>query len=75
MSETVETNGLTFDAVVKELFNRKHAERPGWKEQGKYVCIMPGMQHIWQIMTIPNPNAGNWLPLAEDFCATDWTVS
>jgi hypothetical protein len=45
--------------------------RKAWDE-GKYLALMPHMLYVWQVTKMPNPAAGNWLPLLEDLLADDW---
>jgi hypothetical protein len=32
------------------------------------------MQYIWKVSIIPNPAAGNWLPMMDDLLGSDWEV-
>lgn len=58
-----------------ELLNKgEFVTRTAWKAEEKYLCFMPGMQSIWQILTKPNPTAGNWLPFVADFMAQDFEL-
>lgn len=65
---------MTFQEALKAMLERKQVARSAWDGIGEYIVVMPGMQHVWKIMTQPNPNAGNWLPLVEDMLSTDWQI-
>lgn len=65
---------MLFEEALKEIVKGKYLARSGWDATGEYVVLMPGMQYIWKILTQPNPNAGNWLPLIDDLTASDWKV-
>jgi hypothetical protein len=65
---------MLFEEALKELVSGKYAARGAWDNTGEYVVLLPGMQYVWKIMTLPNPNAGNWLPLVADLQADDWKV-
>jgi hypothetical protein len=65
---------MQFMEAVSNLENGKYVARGAWDHSGEYIVLMPGMQYIWKIMTIPNPNAGNWIPLMSDIMADDWKV-
>ena len=65
---------MKFVEALEALQDRKFVARESWNESGEYICLMPGMQSIWKILTLPNPNAGNWLPLMNDLLADDWKV-
>jgi Protein of unknown function (DUF2829) len=66
---------MDFTEALKELMKGKYAAREAWSVKGEYVVLLPKMQYIWKILTQPNPNAGNWLPLLEDLLAEDWVVA
>lgn len=63
---------MLFMDALKELHEGKYVSRAAWDKSGEYCVLLPGMQYLWKIMTIPNPNAGNWLPLISDLEADDW---
>ena len=65
---------MLFQDAINALMEGQFVARESWNEAGDYLVLMPGMQSIWRILTKPNPNAGNWLPLMEDFIADDWKV-
>ncbi len=62
---------MNFTEALQQLVDQKYVQREAWTD-GSYLALMPGMQTVWKIQTVPNPNAGNWLPLVEDMLATDW---
>lgn len=63
---------MQFNEMLLSLHAGQYAARAGWTTE--YICVMPGMQHIWQIKTQPSANAGNWLPSVEDLLASDWSI-
>lgn len=65
---------MLFSEALEELAEGKYVQRPGWKMSGEYIVLMPGMQYIWKILTQPNPNAGNWMPLMADMLADDYEM-
>lgn len=65
---------MLFNDALKALLDGKYVMRNAWKQTGEYVILLPGMQYIWKILTKPNSNAGNWLPLIVDLMADDWEV-
>ena len=65
---------MLFLDALKALQEGKYVARAEWKDAGKYLVFMPGMMAVWQILTQPNPNAGNYLFLMDDFLASDWEV-
>lgn len=65
---------MLFTEALKALTEGKFAARTEWECNGEYVVLLPGMPYLWKIMTQPNPNAGNWLPLLADLEANDWNV-
>jgi hypothetical protein len=65
---------MLFQEAMTELLAGRYMARTAWDQTCEYVCLMPGMNTIWKILTIPGPNAGNWLPLIQDLIADDWKV-
>ena len=65
---------MLFTEVLEHLQKGAYAARHKWSTTNEYVALLPGMQYIWKILTVPNPSAGNWLPLVEDLQADDWKV-
>ena len=63
---------MLFQDALKLLLDGKYVSRNAWDVSGEYCVLLPGMQYIWKILTQPNPNAGNWLPLISDLLADDW---
>lgn len=62
------------EAVGSMVDDNSYVQRETWEKDSKYLCRMPGIPHVWQILTAPNPNAATWLPLVDDFLATDWKI-
>lgn len=46
--------------------------RSAWPTAEGYLKILPGMKHVWKIVLLPNPNAGNFIFSIEDFLSDDW---
>jgi hypothetical protein len=65
---------MKFTDALEALMAGKYVARAAWDATGEYVVLLPGMLYIWKILTQPNPNAGNWLPLVADLNADDWKV-
>jgi hypothetical protein len=65
---------MLFTDALKQLLEGNYVQRATWAEAGQYIVLMPNMNHIWQILVKPNPNAGNWLPSIADFNADDWEL-
>jgi hypothetical protein len=63
---------MNFSEAVKEMMNGHLVSRDAYDKTGEYYTILPGMHYVWKIAHIPNPAAGNWLPLVEDLLAMDW---
>lgn len=63
---------MNFMEALQQLQFRKFVKRPGWTDG--YICFMPEMKSLWKIIIVPQPNAGNWMPLVEDFLAQDWEI-
>src|SRR5580700_11820730 len=71
---TIRRCKMKFSEAVENLVQGKYLTRPEWQKTGEYVALMPGMPHIWKILTQPAPNAGNWLHTLVDLLAEDWLV-
>lgn len=65
---------MKFAEALQGMLDGKYMGRPAWQAEAKYCVIMPGMEFIWLIQTIPNPNAGVWMAKVEDMLADDWVV-
>ena len=65
---------MKFTEALEQLEKGEFIARPSWEEEGKYIVHMPGMASLWMITQRPNPNAGNWLPLVQDFLADDFEI-
>ena len=65
---------MLFQDALNALLEGKYVTRNAWDATGEYVVLLPSMQYIWKILTQPNPNAGNWLPLVSDLLADDWKI-
>lgn len=63
---------MKFVEALDALLEGKYVQRKEWRNIGEYIVLMPGMSHIWKIITQPQPNAGNWLHTLADLLAEDW---
>lgn len=59
--------------AVEALKQGHYVTRNDWTD-GSYIAFLPGMTYFWKVMTLPNPAAGNWLPLVSDVTADDWKI-
>ena len=62
---------LFADALV-QLQAGVPMRRAAWSIDEGYLQLMSGMKHVWKIMLVPNPNAGNFIFSMEDFLGDDW---
>jgi len=60
--------------AIEQLQDRKWVYRKAWKPEEGYLVFMPGMTHIWKIVTKPTANAGNYIFSFEDLVADDWEL-
>jgi hypothetical protein len=65
---------MLFEDALVTLKERLPVYRKGWSPQDGYLVFMPGMTHIWKIVLLPNPNAGNYIFSVEDLEADDWDI-
>lgn len=63
---------MNFTEALAQLQLGKYVKRSSWEDG--YCALMPSMNSIWRILIVPNPNAGNYLPLLADLLADDWEV-
>lgn len=63
---------MLFDEALAMLKEGHAMHRELWSLEDGYLQIMPGMKHVWKIVLLPNPNAGNYIFSIEDFDASDW---
>ena len=60
--------------MLVQLQSNIHMRRESWKDEDGYLSLMPGMTHIWKIVLITNPNAGNYIFSLDDLLADDWVI-
>jgi hypothetical protein len=65
---------MLFSDALISLKEGHLVTRHAWDESKQYLTLMPEMEYIWVIQRIPNPSAGNWLPLLADLLADDWKI-
>lgn len=64
---------MLFMEALAELKKGNYVTRNGW-EDGSFLALLPSMLYVWKVAIIPNPAAGNWLPLVADLDADDWRL-
>lgn len=65
---------MLFAQAVEALKEGKKVARKGWVEQEGYLVFLPGMNHVWKIITSPAPNAGNHIFSVNELSADDWEI-
>lgn len=63
---------MLFKEALELLHEGKPMHRCAWPIDEGYLSLMPGMKHVWKVILVPNPNAGNFIFSLEDFEADDW---
>jgi hypothetical protein len=63
---------MFFLEALEALKAGKSMCRASWTIESGYLKIMDGMDFVWKIVLLPNPNAGNYIFSVEDFLAEDW---
>jgi hypothetical protein len=46
--------------------------RAAWAQSEGYLTLLPGMNHVWKIITHPGPNCGNHIFSVPELLAEDW---
>lgn len=62
---------MKYDDALAAVFAGKFMTRNAW-EKGKYIGLLPYMPAVWMFAITPNPAAGNWQFLSQDYKADDW---
>ncbi len=65
---------MNFSEMLDQLKQGKCARRTAWPMNKGYIVHMLGIETVWNITTVPNPNAVNILFHFEDYDANDWLV-
>ena len=65
---------MLFEKALQQLKDGYAVRRLVWPIAEGYLKILPGMKHVWKIVLLPNPNAGNFIFSVEDFDAEDWII-
>ena len=65
---------MQLQQALEQLKSGAQLHRTGWNPQDGYICLMPGMSHVWKIVLNPQPNAGNYIFSMEDLTAHDWEL-
>ena len=63
---------MLFQDALNLLQSGEDVCRECWTLDDGYLTMMKGMDYVWKIMLLPNPNAGNYIFKLEDFLANDW---
>lgn len=63
---------MKFIEALEKLKDGKSMHRKSWTLESGYLKLMDGMDFVWKIVLLPNPNAGNYIFAVEDFEADDW---
>lgn len=63
---------MLFLEALRALESGTAMRRSAWPTEEGYLKLMPGMNHVWKIVLVPNPNAGNFIFSLEDFNGDDW---
>jgi hypothetical protein len=64
---------MLFSEAMNELVNGNYVTRESWTDTS-FLVLLPGIPAPWRVVTVPNPAAGNWQGLREDYLADDWTL-
>lgn len=65
---------MLFQEALEKLKSGDALRREAWPKAEGYLKILPGMKHVWKIVLLPNPNAGNFIFSIEDFESQDWVI-
>lgn len=65
---------MLFQEALSLLKSGAHVRRKAWAPEEGFLSLMPGMLYVWKIVTVPNPNAGNFIFSVEDFTSDDWEL-
>ncbi len=63
---------MLFEEALQKLQEGLAMRRTAWPISEGYLKLLPGMKHVWKIVLVPNPNAGNFIFSVEDFVSDDW---
>jgi len=63
---------MLFQDALKLLVEGENLVRACWKPEDGYLTLLEGMKHVWKIITVPGPNAGNHIFSVEELSADDW---
>jgi hypothetical protein len=65
---------MNFSEMLDQLNQRGCARRTSWPMKDGYIVRMMGFNTVWKVLTVPAPNAGNYLFTTDDFAANDWVL-
>ena len=63
---------MLLQEALDKLKEGKIMCRSEWPKEEGYLKLMPGMTHVWKIVLLPNPNAGNYIFSYKDLISDDW---
>ena len=63
---------MLFKEALDYLQEGKFMRRAAWPIEEGYLALLAGMGHVWKIVLLPNPNAGNFIFSMADFLGDDW---
>lgn len=63
---------MNFNEALETLKTGKYIRRSFWDDG--YCALMPDQNYIWRVLTKPQANVGNFLPLVADLLADDWEI-
>lgn len=66
---------MKFTEALELLKSGKNVVRECWVDTDGYLTFLEGMKHVWKIITVPGPNAGNHIFNMEEMTAEDWQLS
>lgn len=65
---------MLFSEALVKLGAGHSMHRKSWAFEDGYLKLMDGMQFVWKIVLLPNPNAGNYIFSVADFLSDDWEL-
>ena len=65
---------MNFQEALELLKAGEHVVRREWADTDGYLTFLEGMNHVWKIITVPGPNAGNHIFSVDELSADDWEL-
>jgi hypothetical protein len=63
---------MKFAEALQLLKAGENLARGAWAESEGYLTLLPGMAHVWKVITKPGPNCGNHIFSVAELEADDW---